>query len=197
MQGSEASAGSKMVLTPSLEAFPYAYSWKDADVLSWCRVDVDGRESVKELDISTFVPKEANLSMFSSVQSLSHIRLFVTAWAACSMPYLPVHHQLLEFTQTYVHWVSDAIQPSYPVIPFSSHLQSFPASRAFQMSWLFPSAGQSIGVSASASVLPMNIQDWFPLGWTGWISLQSKGLARVFSNTTVQKHQFFIAQLSL
>ena len=86
---------------------------------------------------------------------------------------------------------------SSAVIPFSSCLQSFPASGSFQMSQFFPSGGQSIGVSVSASVLPMNIQDWFPLGWTGWISLQSKGLSRVFSNTTVQKHQFFSAQLSL
>ena len=85
---------------------------------------------------------------------------------------------------------------SSSVIPFSSHLQSFPASGSFQMSQLFASGGQSIGVSASASVLPMNIQDWFPLGWTGWISLQSKGLSRVFFNTTVQKHQFFSTQLS-
>ena len=79
----------------------------------------------------------------------------------------------------------------------SSCPQSFPASGSFQMSQLFTSGGQSIGVSASASVLPMNTQDWSPLGWTGWISLQSKGLSRVFSNTTVQKHQFFGAQLSL
>ena len=77
------------------------------------------------------------------------------------------------------------------VIPFSSSLQSFPALRSFQMSHLFVSGGQSIGVLASASVLPMNIQDWSPLGWTGWISLLSKGISRVFSNTTVQKHQFF------
>ena len=83
---------------------------------------------------------------------------------------------------------------SSSVIPFSSRLQSFPASGAFPMSWFFSSGGQSIGVSASASVFPMNIQDWFPLGWTGWISLQSKGLSRVFSNTTVQKHQFFSTQ---
>ena len=83
------------------------------------------------------------------------------------------------------------------VIPFSSCPQSFPASGSFQMSQLFASGGQSIGVSASASVLPMNIQDWFPLGLTGWISLQSKGLSRVFSNPTVQKHQFFSVQLSL
>ena len=86
---------------------------------------------------------------------------------------------------------------SASVIPFSSHLQSFPASQSFQMSQLFESGGQSIRASASASVLPMNIQEWFPLGWTGWISLQSKGLSRVFSNTTVQKHQFFSTQLSL
>ena len=86
---------------------------------------------------------------------------------------------------------------SSSVVPFSSHLQSFPASGSFQMSQLFASGGQSIKVSASTSVLPVNIQDWFPLGCTGWISLQSKGLSRVFSNTTVQKHQFFGTQLSL
>ena len=83
------------------------------------------------------------------------------------------------------------------VIPFSSCLQSFPALRSFPMSQFFPSGGQSVGVSASASVLPMNTQDWSPLGLTGWTSSQSKGLSRVFSNTTVQKHQFFGAQLSL
>ena len=83
------------------------------------------------------------------------------------------------------------------VIPLSSLLQSFPASGSFQMSQIFESGGQSTWVSASASILPMNIQDWFPLGWAGWISLQSKGLSRVFSNTTVQKHQFFSAQHSL
>ena len=83
------------------------------------------------------------------------------------------------------------------VVPFSSCLQSFPASGSFQMSQLFTSGGQSIGVSASTSVFPMNIQDWFPLEWTGWISLQSKGLSRIFSNTPVQKHKFFGAQLSL
>ena len=92
-------------------------------------------------------------------------------------------------------WCHPIISSS--VVPFSSCPQSFPASGSFQMSQLFASGGQSIGVSASASVLPMNIQDWFPLGWNGWISLQSKGLSRVFSNTTVQKHQFFGAQLSL
>ena len=92
-------------------------------------------------------------------------------------------------------WCHPTISSS--VIPFSSCLQSFPASESFPMSQLFAWGGQSIGVSASTSVLPMNIQDWFPLGWTGCISLQSKGLSRVFSNTTVQKHQFFVTQLSL
>ena len=82
-------------------------------------------------------------------------------------------------------------------LPLLLHLQSFPASGSFQMSQLSTSGGQSIRVSASTSVLPMNIQDWFPLGWTGWISMQFKGLSRVFSNITVQKHQSFGAQLSL
>ena len=115
----------------------------------------------------------------------------------CSTPGFPVHHQLPELTQTHVNWVGDAIQPSHPVIPFSSCLQSFPASGSFPMSQLFEAGGQSNGISASASVLAMNIQDWFPWGWTGWISLQSKGLSRVFCNTTVQKCRFFAAQLSL
>ena len=113
----------------------------------------------------------------------------------CSTPGLSVHRQLPEFTWIHVHWVGDVIQPSHPL--------SSPSPPAFDISqhqglykWVSSSSGgQSIG--ASASVLPMNIQDWFPLGWIGWISLQSKGLSRVFSNTTVQKHQFFGAQLSL
>ena len=92
-------------------------------------------------------------------------------------------------------WCHTTISSS--VVPFSSHLQSFPSLGSSQISQLFTSGGQSIGVSASASVLPMNIQDWFPLGWTGWTSLQPKGLSRVFSNTTVQNHQFFGAQLFL
>ena len=92
-------------------------------------------------------------------------------------------------------WCHPTISSS--VIPFSSCLQSFPAPGSFPKSQFFISGGQSIGVSASASVLPMNVQDWFPLRWTSWVSLQSKGLWRVFSNTTVQKHQFFSAQLSL
>ena len=92
-------------------------------------------------------------------------------------------------------WCHPTISSS--VVPFSSCPQSFPASGSFQMSQLFPSGGQGLGVSASTSVLPMNTQDWSPLGWTGWTSLQSKGFSRVFSNTTVQKHQFLSAELSL
>ena len=110
----------------------------------------------------------------------------------CSMTGLPVHHHLPEFTQTHVHWVGDVIQPSQALSSPSSAFN--PASGSFQMSQLFISGGQSIGVSASKSVLPMNIQDWFPLGRNGWISLQSEGISRVFSNTTVQKYQFFGSQ---
>ena len=108
-----------------------------------------------------------------------------------------VHYHLPEFTQIHVHWVSDTLYSSHPVTPFSSCLQSSLASESFPVSQFFASGGQSIGVSASASVLPMITQDWSPLEWTGLISLQSKGLSRVFSNTTVQKHQFFNAQPSL
>ena len=115
----------------------------------------------------------------------------------CSTPGLSVHHQLPEFTQTHVHWVGDAIQPSHPLsCPSPPAPQSLPASESFPMSQLFAWGGQSIGVSALASFLPTNTQNWSPSGWTSWISLQSKGLSRVFSNTTVQKHQFFSAQLS-
>ena len=108
-----------------------------------------------------------------------------------SKPGFPVHHQLPEFPQTHVHRVGDAIQPSHPLLSPSP-----PAFNLSQHQGLFKwvSSGQSIGVSASASVLPMKIQDWFPLGWTDCISLQPKGLSKVFSNTTVQKHQFFGAQ---
>ena len=98
----------------------------------------------------------------------------------CSTPSLPIHHQLPEFTQTHVHWVGGAIQPSHPLsslVPFSSCLQYFPASESFPMSQLFASSSQSIGASASISVLPMNIQGWFPVGLNDWISLLSKELS--------------------
>ena len=111
----------------------------------------------------------------------------------CSMPGLPVHHQLLEFTQTHVHWVGDAIQPSHPVSsPFP------PAFNLSQHRCLFKWVSSSHQVAKVLEFqLPMNTQDWSPLGWTGWLSLQTKGLSRVFSSTTIQKHQLFGTQLSL
>ena len=107
----------------------------------------------------------------------------------CGMPGFPVLHYLPELAQTHAHWVSDAISSS--VVPFSSYLQSFPASGSFLMSPHFESGGHSTGASASVLVLLMNIQGWFPLGLTGLISLLSKGLSGVFSSTKVRKHQFF------
>ena len=114
----------------------------------------------------------------------------------CTMPGLLVLHYLPEFAQSHVHWFSDAIQPFYSLSPSSPAL-SLSHIRLFSMSWLFALRGQSIGISASTSVLPMNIQGWFPLRLTGLLSLLSKGLLRIFSSTTVRKHQFFSAQSSL
>ena len=126
----------------------------------------------------------------SSVQPLSCVRLFATPWTAAHQASLSIttpgaYSNSCPSYQRYHPTISSS------VVPFSSHLQSSPASGSFPVSQ-FSSGGQSIGVSASISVLPMNIQEWFPLGWTGWISLQSKGLSRLFSNTTVQKDQFFL-----
>ena len=131
----------------------------------------------------------------SSFQSFCHVQLFVTPWTAarwfpCPSPTPGVYSNSCPLRR----WCHLTISSS--IIPFS-HLQSFPASGSFLMSQFFISGRQSIGVSASTSVLPVIIQDWFPLRVTGLISLQSKGLSRAFSNTTVQKHQFFGAQLSL
>ena len=123
----------------------------------------------------------------SSVQSLSPVWLFVTPWTAWRQASLPFTK-----SQNLLKLMSTEPTISSYVVPFSSHLQCFPASGSFPMNQLFTSGGQSIGVSASSAVLPMNTQDWSPLGWTGWISLQSKGLSGVFSNTSVQKHQFFV-----
>ena len=117
----------------------------------------------------------------SSVQ-FSPVRLFVTTWTVARQASLSItNSQSYANSQTHARRVSDAIQPSHPVVPFSSCPQSLPASGSFPVSLFFASGGQSIAVSASASVLPMNIQDWFPLGLTAWISLQSKGLSKVFS----------------
>ena len=134
---------------------------------------------------------------FSQFSSVTQSCLTLCDPMDCSTPGLPVHHQLPELAQTHVHWVWFHSTISSSVIHFSSCLQSFPASGSFPVNQFFTSGGQSIGVSTLPSILPMNIQDWFPLGWTGWISLQYKGLSRVSSNTTVQKHQFFGIQLSL
>ena len=144
------------------------------------------------------------------IYSLSNLKIYSSVQFSCSVksdslwPHKPQHARPPCPSPTPgVHpnpcplswWCHPTISSS--VIPFSFCPQSFPAPGSFQMSPFFASGGQSIGVSASTSVLPVNTQDWSPLGWTGWISLQSKGLSRVFSNTTVQKHQFFSAQLSL
>ena len=162
-------------------------TWRCAYSFSW------RNKSIQKVDLA----KVTQITHCSSVQfsylvvsdslrphGLQHNRL------PCPSPTPWAYLNSSPFSQ----WCLPTISSS--VVPFS-HLQPFPASGSFQMSQFFASSGQRIGVSASASVLPMNIQDWFPLGWTGWISLQSKGLSRVFSNTTVQKHQFFSVQLSL
>ena len=128
--------------------------------------------------------------MFSSVQSLSHVQLFATSWIAACQASLSITNlwSLLKLISI------ELVMPSSHLIlycPFSSCPKSLPASGSFPMNQFFTWVGQSIRDSASASVLPVNTPDWSPLGWTGWISLQSKGLSRGFSNTTVQKHQFF------
>ena len=171
--------------------------------LIWC---------MKLTFLNWFLNTEQFLSSWDKLH-ISYIVLFRHCYCGCSvtkscptlcnpknssMPGFPVLHYLPEFTHTHVHWIGDAIKPSHPLsTPFSSCPQSFSASGSFPMSRLFTSGGQSIGPSASASVLPKNIQGWFPLGLTGWISLLSKGFSRVFSGTTVWKHQFFDTQSSL
>ena len=130
----------------------------------------------------------------SSVQSLSCVRLFATPWTAACQASLSITNSWSLLKSISIELVMPSTISS-SVVPFFSCPQSLPASGSFQMSQLFTSGGQSIGVSASVSVLPVNIQDWFPLGWTD--SLQSKELSRIFSSTTVQKHQFFSTQLSL
>ena len=144
------------------------------------------------LDHMTLIP------FLTSVQFSSVTQSCPTLWDPMnrSTPGLPVHHQLLEFTQIHVHRVGDAIQPSHPLSSPSPLAPNPSQHQSFPMSQLFAWGGQSIGISASASVLPMNTQGWSPLEWTGWIILKSKGLSRVFFNTTVQKHQFFSGQLS-
>ena len=133
---------------------------------------------------------------FRSVQLLNCVWLFVTPWTVARQPSLSI-----TISQSLLKLMSiESVMPSSHLIlchPLLLLPSIFPSIGSFPVSHLFPSGGQITGVSASASVLPVNIQDWSPLGWTSWISLQSKGLSRVFSNTTVQKHQFFSSQLSL
>ena len=143
------------------------------------------------LEMLGYVPLVHSVQFSCSVVTNSlHPHEWQHARPPCPSPSPGVHSDSRPSSQ----WCHPAISSS--VVPFSFCPQSLPASESFQMSQLFTWGGQSIGVSASASVLPKNTQDWSPLGWTGWISLQSKGLSRVFSSTSVQKHQFFGAQLS-
>ena len=164
------------------------YPWERGVGVEQCHFS-ETKAKVKDIEIS----REISFYQFSrSVMSDSlwphepkHAR------PPCPSPIPRVHTNPCPLSQWYHPTISSS------VIPYSSHLHSFPASGSFPISQLFASGGQRIGVSASTSVLPVNTQDWSPLGWTGWISFQSKGLSRVFSNTTVQKHQYFCAQLSL
>ena len=136
-----------------------------------------------------------SISIISSVQSLSQVQLFVTPWIAAHQASLSITNSQSSLRLTSI----ESVMPSSHLIlcrPFSSCPQSLPASESFPMSQLFAWGGQSTGVSALASFPPKKSQGWSPSEWTGWISSQSKGLSRVFSNTTVQKHQFFSVQLS-
>ena len=142
---------------------------------------------------------DGDLTQYLSIHRCSVTKSWLTPcdpmhWSTLGYPVL---HYLPKLAQTHVHWVGDVIQPKHLLLPQSPPALNLPALGSFPISWLFTSSGQSIGASASASVLPMNIQDWFPLGLTGLISLQCKWLSRIFSNTTVQKHQFFGTQPSL
>jgi len=139
---------------------------------------------------------KGNMKISPQFSSVTQLYLTLCDPMDCSMPGFPVHHQLLELTQTHVHRVGDAIQPSHPLLSPSPPAFNLSQHQSlFIVNQLFESGGQSIG--ASVSVLPMNIQIWFPLGLTDLISLLSTGLSRVFSSTTVQKHQFFGVQSSL
>ena len=172
---------------PSLEEFSTVccdHTVKGFHIVNEAEVDQIHSNKIKSIKLK-----------FSSVQSLSHVWLFAIPWTAAHWASLSITN-----SRSLPKLVSiELVMPSSHLIlcrPLLFFPQSLPASGSFPMSQLFAWGGQSTGVSASASVLPMNTQDWSPLGWTGWIALQSKGLSRVFSNTTVQKHQFFGTQLS-
>ena len=157
------------------------------------------------LEIFTTFPKIIRIKLIILLISLWNSVQFSSVAQSCptfcdpmnhSTPGLPVHHQLPEFKQTHVHQVSDAIQPSHPLSSPSPPALNLSQHQSFPMSQLFAWGGQSTGVSALASFLAKKSQGWSPSEWTGWISLKFKGPSRVFSNTTVQKNQFFGAQLS-
>ena len=174
-----------------------------AKAKTWTRIVSGWRNQISpsKRKMSTslrYTDGDSLISLDSQFSSVTQMFPTICDPMDCSTPGFPIHHQLLEFTKN-SHQLKLWCHPTFSssVIPFCTHLQSFPASGSFQMSQLFTSGGQSIEVSASTATRPMNIQEWFPLGWTGWISFQSMGLSRVFSNTTVQKHQFFGPQLSL
>ena len=156
--------------------------------LSWWQICQVNSISHQGCSLHHFTPR------VSSVQSLTRVRIFATPWMSAHQAFLSITN-----SQSLLKLMSmESMMPSNHLIlcrPLLLFPLIFPSISTFQMSQLFASGGQSIGASVSTSVLPMNIRDWFPLGWTGWISLQSKGLSRVFSNATVQKQQFFSAQL--
>ena len=168
-----------------------------AEMLQWLVKVISQKSEDEDHTIKKFSKFLYIMACTSQLSSVAQLCLTLCDPMNRSTPGLPVHHHHPEFTQTHVHRVSDAIQPSHPWLsPFSSCPQSLPASGSFPMSQLFAWGVQSTGVSASASFLPKKSQGWSPSEWTGWISLQSEGLSRVFSNTIVQKHQFFGPQPS-
>ena len=176
----------------------YSYCFFLLDLITLVSTSRKSKEELKSLLMKVKEESEKVGLSYSWVQ-FSHSVLSESLWphgVEHTRPLCPSPTPRVYSNSCPLKWWCHPTISSY-VVPVSSHLQSFPASGSFQMNQLFASGGQNIGVSASASVLPMTIQDWSPLGWTGWIPLLCKGLSRVFSNTTVQKHQFFAAQLSL
>ena len=174
-----------------------AECWRIDAVELWCwwrllRVPWTARRSNKSI-LKEIIPEYLWEGHQLKLKLQCFVQLFETPWTAACQAFLSITNSRSLLKLMFI----ESVMPSNHLIPFSSYLQSFSASGSFQMSQLFTSSGRNIGVSASTSVLPINIQDWFPLGWTCWISLLSKGLSRVFSNTTVQKHKFFSTQVSL
>ena len=172
------------------------------DKIKWQEIkrNTENKNNLVEIKIVKILNTYIEITRITATSQFSSVAQSCPAlWDPmnCSTPGFPFHHHQSELAQTHVHWVGNAIQPSHPLLsPSPPAFNLSQAQDPFQ--WVSSSPQwPSIGVSTSAWILPMHIQDWFPLGWTSWISLQSKGLSRVFSNTTVQKHQFFGAQLSL